>query len=140
MNIVFLDFDGVLNTESNPSSTGNFSKSACKNLNKLLEDFPSLKIVVSSSWRSKGLKKIKEVLEKNSIDPDKVIDITDEAHRDNRGHHIERFVEDHKDIERFVILDDHRDMDKILDHLVQINPVVGITTKDVKKALEILKR
>lgn len=140
MNVVFLDFDGVLNTENKYSPTGDFSTSPCKNLNKLLEESPELKIVVSSNWRSKGFAKVKEILKKNGIDSDRVIDITDEAHRDNRGHHIERYVQDHKDIQHFVILDDKNDMDKILDHLVQINPVVGITTKDVEKALEILKK
>ena len=140
MKVIFLDFDGVLNTENNFSSTGDFSKSACKNLNKLLEDSRELKIVISSSWRHKGLKKVKEVLKGNGIDVSRVIDITDETDRDDRGHHIERFIADHPEIKHYVILDDKADMDKILDHLVQINPVVGLTSKDIQKALEILKK
>jgi len=139
MKVVFLDFDGVLNTENSYSSTGDFSKAACENLHKFLNSMPGLKIVVSSSWRHKGLTKVKEILEKNGFAPKRVIDITDETERTDRGHHIERYVQDHKDIENFVILDDKADMDKILAHLVQINPVVGFTTKDAEKARKILK-
>src|ERR1022692_2393787 len=123
MNVLFLDFDGVLNTEKNHSSTGNFSKAACKNLQELLNEMPEVKIVVSSSWRRKGLSSVKSTLEKNGFDPKKIIDITDETDRDDRGHHIERYVKDHKEIEHFVILDDKSDMDKVLDHLVQTNPM-----------------
>ena len=132
MRVVFLDFDGVLNTEKSYSSTGDFSKAACKNLAKLLELDENLKIVVSSSWRSKGLKKVTEILKNNGIDPGRVFDTTDHTHKDDRGHHIERYLDSHKDIKHYVILDNKADMDKIRDHLVQTNPIVGLTSKDVE--------
>lgn len=140
MKVLYLDFDGVLNPFNNYSAKGDFSKSACKNLNKILKEEPELKIVVSSSWRRDGLEKVRKILQKNGIDSSKVIGITDETERDDRGHHIERHLKDHKDIESFVILDDHADMDKVLDRLVQTNPSIGLTSKDAEKALKILKK
>jgi hypothetical protein len=134
MKVLFLDFDGVV------IINGVISKAAIGNLNKLLSQEPDLKIVVSSSWRHSGLSFVKGMLGNYGVDPKKVIDVTDLTQKDDRGHHIERYVLDHKDIKHFVILDDKNDMDKILDHLVQINPYIGITGSDSKKALDILKK
>ena len=133
MKVLFLDIHEVLRLN------GKDSPSAYRNLNKLLKDVPDLKIVVSSSLRHKGLKFVKELLAKNGVDKDRVIDVTDSTMRDDRGHHIERWIEDHEP-EAFVILDDHNDMDKVLDHLVQVNPHVGLTSANIKKALDILKK
>lgn len=138
MKVIFLDFDGVMNPENNYKPDCVFSKSAVKNLNKLLAEAPDAKIVVSSAWRHKGLEFVKDTLSKNGIDSERVTDITDLVHRNDRGHHIERYLKDHKEIKQFVILDDRNDMDKVLDHLVKISFMVGITSKDVKKALAIL--
>ena len=99
MKVVFLDFDGVININ------GSFSPAAIKNLSKLLEKDPELKIIVSSSWRHNGLKFVKDTLSKEGIDKDRVVDTTDSTQRDDRGHHIERWIQDHKP-EAFVILDE----------------------------------
>jgi hypothetical protein len=133
MKICFCDFDGVLRIGDK------FSPSAIKNLNRLLKKEPDLKIVVSSSWRHRGLKFCKGMLEKQGVDSERVVDTTDGAKRNNRGHHIERWIKDHKP-EAFVILDNKADMDKVLDHLVQTNSFIGLTESDVKKSLDILKK
>jgi len=133
MKVLFLDIHEVLRLN------GKDSPSAYKNLNMLLKDVPELKIVVSSSLRHKGLKFVKELLGKNGVDKDRIIDVTDSIMRDDRGHHIERWVDDHE-LESFVIFDDKDDMDSVLDHLVQINPHVGLTSADCRKALDILKK
>lgn len=131
MKVLMLDLDGVL------IINGKFSQAAVKNLNKLLKKVPDLKIVISSSWRHKGLKFVKDLLNTNGIDEDRIVGATDSTKRDDRGHHIERWVEDNEP-DSFAILDDKNDMDKILDHLVQVNPYVGLTSADVKKCLDIL--
>lgn len=138
MKVVFLDFDGVLNPYKNYKADCVFSKSAVQSLNDLLEKIPSLKIVVSSSWRHKGLDFVKEVLKKNGVDSSKVIDITDEKKREDRGKHVERWLSTHKEVSKFVILDDDNHMDKLMDRLVKTNSYVGLTEKDVRKALELL--
>ena len=132
MKVLFCDVDGVININ------GTFSKSAVKNLNEILAKAPDVKVVVSSSWRRKGLNTVKGLLKNEGVNVDGFIDITDLKDKDDRGHHIERYLMDHKRIEKFAILDDHADMDKVLDHLVKINPFVGITSADVKKALDLL--
>jgi hypothetical protein len=132
MRVLFLDFDGVIHI------AGKFSKAACKNLSKLLDADPELKIVISSSWRHKGLKYCKEALEENGVDSTRVIDRTDLKTGD-RGKHIERWIAENKPT-HFVIIDDHNHMDKVKDRLVQINPFVGLTSGDNKKALDILKK
>ena len=60
LNLLFLDIDGVLNFASgdlNNSYNGRFlngeeiEPKLVKNLNKIFEEIPNLKIVISSSWR-----------------------------------------------------------------------------------------
>lgn len=139
MKVIFLDIDGVLNPFSHLSPEGNFSKIACKHLNALLEGCPEAKVVISSSWRHRGLDVVKDVLKRNGIDCDRVIGMTDETNHDDRGHHIERWLKDHS-VEKFVILDDDSDMtDKEYTKLVKTNSWIGLTEKDVKLALDILK-
>lgn len=139
MKVIFLDFDGVMNPENNYKPDCVFSKAAVKNLNKILSECPEAKIVVSSAWRHKGLKFVKDTLDKNGIDSGRVEGITDLPHRTDRGHHIERYLEDHKKIKQFVILDDRNDMDKVLDHLVKTSTIVGLTGKDAEAAIKMLQ-
>jgi hypothetical protein len=49
--ILFLDIDGVLNTQSQQDKL-TLDTSCINNLNSLLEDFPELKIVLTSTWRN----------------------------------------------------------------------------------------
>lgn len=131
MKVVFLDIDGVLRV------LNKFSESAVKNLNKLLEEVPELKIVVSSAWRHKGLKYVKDMLEDNGVDSSRIIGITDtKKDSPDRGHHIERWLDKHKEVTKFVILDDKEDMDRVVKELVKTNPYVGLTSSDVKKAIK----
>jgi hypothetical protein len=139
MKVIFLDFDGVMNPEKNYQPDCNFSKAAVKNLNTLLDEVPDAKIVVSSAWRHRGIMFVKEVLKKNGVTSGRVVGITDLKHETDRGHHIERYVKDHS-IETYVILDDRRDMDSSLSHLVHVNPVVGLTEKNVEDAVKMLKK
>jgi hypothetical protein len=143
MKIVFVDFDGVLNPFMTFSGTGKFSKMACSHISDMLIKVPDLRIVVSSSWRAKGLESVRETLKDNGIDPTKVIDITEgpkERHGQPkaREHHIEHWLSAHPEIENFVIIDDEAEL-KELDHkYVKPNPYVGFTKKDMEKALKIL--
>jgi histidinol phosphatase-like enzyme len=59
MKVIFLDFDGVLNSIQDSifysRTKGDygfkFSPLACSNIQWLLEQDPSIKIVISSTWR-----------------------------------------------------------------------------------------
>jgi hypothetical protein len=141
MKVCYLDFDGTINnfhTHSNSTGT-DFSATACTNLNKLLNSVPDLKIVVSSSWRMWGLTKMKEILAKNGIDPDKVIDITGDEPGE-RGDQIQAWLDRNSNVDGFVILDDEQDMGHLIDHLVHTNAYVGLTEENVKEAIKILNK
>lgn len=139
MKVLFLDFDGVINTFRNSNEDGEiFSAVCCKNLNKLLSEVPDLKIVVSSSWRHGGLEYVKKVLKKNNIDNSRVIDITGVEHG-NRGNQIKCWLDRHKDVKQFVILDDDADMEPVKDRLIKTSSYIGLTTDQVEKAIKMLK-
>jgi hypothetical protein len=131
--VIFLDCHGVLEINDKPSP------SAYKNLASLLKKVPDLNIVISSSLRHKGPKYVRELLGKYEIEEDRVIGVTDLTTVDDRGKHIERWLSTNE-VDGFVIFDDHRDMDLVKDHLVQTNPFIGLTSKECKKALDILKK
>lgn len=139
MKIIFLDFDGVLNCYLHRYNDETFSPSTCKNLNILLEKDPDLKIVVSSSWRMWGLDYVRKVLDKNGIDSKKVIDITGNENG-NRGHQIQSWMDRNPSTTNFVILDDESDMGNLINRLVKTSSFVGLTSADVDKAIEILKK
>ena len=73
MKVIFLDFDGVLNTEKHLShlrseglpvmdSFGHlFDPEAIENLRSILESVPKAKIVIESSWKMMGLPYIKRM-------------------------------------------------------------------------------
>lgn len=141
MKVLFLDFDGVINPFMKFSSTGEFSKACCANVNLLLIKVPTLRIVVSSSWRTYGLAACRDILKANGIDPTKVIDITEMPAKDrglDREHHIERWLRLHPETVNFVILDDEAEIPDLKKKYVETNSYVGLTSSDVDRALKIL--
>ncbi len=140
MKIIFLDFDGVINPLTFHHGSG-FSASACANVQMLLTKEANARIVVSSSWRRWGLEKIREILKENGIDHTKVIGITEERGGwtpEHRALQIKDWLEKHKEVKEFVILDDYP-MPKYEAHYVKCNGYVGFTQKDVEIALRILE-
>ena len=87
MKILFLDFDGVLNTGSyqnqlrthgNPDSDGFgelFDPEAVGNLKKILDAVPDVRVVVSSSWKLYGLDQMRLMWRERSL-PGKLFDVT----------------------------------------------------------------
>lgn len=136
MKVLFLDFDGVIKPLHE-----DFSRPACERVSMLLNKVPSLRIVVSSSWREKGLKECRHILSGLGIDPIKVIDVTEgmpEHALKTRDHHIKKWLRDHP-AENFVILDDEAEMPDFKHKYVNTKSDVGLTEKDAEHALEILE-
>jgi hypothetical protein len=142
MKVLFLDFDGVLNLWPNPSRTGEFSKTACINLEMLLNRVPDLKIVISSSWKAYGLDAVRDILKSNGIDPRRVIDITGEEQstdeRDHRGYQVDCWLERNLKVKSFAIVDDQPDFEHLKDHLVKTNKYIGLTQGNVESLMEIV--
>jgi hypothetical protein len=141
MKIVFLDFDGVLNTLLPHENHGPFSKAACSHVNTLLHKVPDLRIVISSAWRHHGIDYCRKALQEHGIDPIRVIDTTplnEEIGRFDRNKEIKTWLEAHPEIVHFVILDDYFSMPSFRNKFVKTNQYVGFTEADLQKALEIL--
>lgn len=159
--VLFLDFDGVLNTcwweRKIPIDKYGyaFDPNAVANLAKIIVE-TGANIVVSSTWKFMGLSEMQEMWEERSL-PGKIIDITPNTVSDEvllyadlehmeltpiRGMEIKEWLDSKgKKVSRYAILDD---MDSMLheqkDHLVLTNPTVGITESDAFKAISILNQ
>ena len=119
-----------------------FDTGACDNLNFILKEDPKAMIVVSSSWRKgRSLEELKKILQDNGIDPNRVIGKTHDSLRDIRGREISKWILDNiKDIEGYVILDDDSDMlPKQQNNFIKIGRQEGLTMLDAIQALKILR-
>lgn len=150
INIIFLDIDGVLNTErfikyqvENHESDYyladyNFDPICMNNLKSLIDETNAL-IVLSSSWRlnNKLIDIILGNFKQYGIDKG-ILDITPLLHT-TRGLEINHWLNKQscKDI-NYVILDDE-DFDIKDSNLVKCNPYYGFTKNELNQALNILK-
>lgn len=150
MNLVFLDYDGVVNTtiffknEDNPRAcqpkdnmVSNYQ--ACRWLSRLCLETNS-KIVVTSSWRYEP--NYKECLYNGGLDTNvEIIGKTGEFNYQTRGYAINNFLEHFEvPVEHMVILDDRNDMDMYYDYLVECDSTVGFTRTDYFKAKFVLEK
>lgn len=150
--IIFLDFDGVLNTEQYQAQlavTGRpgkdvwgplFSPTAVANLRKILEATDA-RIVISSSWRYvHGLGSLRIMWDVRAL-PGAIQDaLPCCAVNLSRGEEIACWLSRHND-SNYVIIDDLNDfMPSQYDRYVEVNPVTGITDADTQKAIAILKQ
>lgn len=135
MKVLFLDFDGVLNSEQSKifwqsredqatweSKMKTFQGSmldyiamefcpiAISNLEHLLRRNEDLKIVVSSSWRSnRTVEGLRDIFKMSSIISERIIDKTD-SFSNIRGEEIQRWLDEHPEVDSYVIVDDDERM------------------------------
>lgn len=144
MKVLFLDIDGVLNIANGVYERGKLYKPAVINLEYLLNKIPELKIVISSSWRHKGIDEVRNMLKESGIDPRKIIDITgneqSEDERDHRGFQVECWLKKHPEVKNFAILDDQSDFVPLKNKLVKTNSYEGLTQRKVEELIDILNR
>ena len=134
-NIVFLDFDGVLNLDI-VNYTGNAnSRIPMKNLNKICLDY-NFSIVVISSWRSSL--NYRELLYESGLDSRiKILGATEVLGKSKEIEIIE-YLENHNNINKFIVLDDG-DFDELEPY--QIQPVFskGFDDKKYIEAVELIE-
>ena len=150
--IVFLDFDGVLNTEQyqaqlavNGKPTKDtwgplFDPLAVENLRRIL-DATNAQIVISSSWQYvHSLDSLRMMWKVREL-PGEIRDtLACGATYISRGEEIECWLE-RNDRPDYLIIDDLDDFFPAQrDHYVETNPIVGITEADAQKAIEILRK
>lgn len=163
--IIFLDIDGVLNTERhhkycNENGLDNsdeygyvFDPVAVKNLERIVNE-TGADIVISSSWKYSGLSTLLDMWSDRTL-PGRVIDITPDTESDEflfhadlenmeflscRGYEIKEWLLAHgKTVSKYAILDDEQEMlPEQQSHFVLTNPSVGITDENAVQAVMIL--
>ena len=151
MKVIFLDFDGVITTHD---SKWKINMHKIKIINDIC-DKTDAKIVVSSSWRTGYLgdlsafhERLKQYFIKyNYLDNFKdtfdkfindIVGMT-ECIGGLRGDEIKSYMNEHPEVENYVIIDDDSDMcDYQLCHFVQTDTYDGITERDAKLCVDIL--
>lgn len=145
---IFLDFDGVLNTnqyqaelaisgeQSSDMYGPLFDPRAARQLRRLIEQTEA-KIIATSSWRFiHSIVKIKEMWKYRELPGEVHGTIQAENEFSNRGTDILSYDIDG---EEFVIIDDENDYQpKLQDYLIHTNAVKGLSFRDVEKAVLIL--
>ena len=117
--ILFLDVDGVLNSEeyyknriNSSEELSRFDPSSVSLIKALVEEF-SLKIVISSTWRYGAIDRLLHELKKNKLINYLYHDwFTPVIHPAHRGTEIKLWLDLHPEVTDYVIIDDD---DNILD-------------------------
>jgi len=153
--IIFLDIDGVLNSEQSciyynrRSNEGKSHTLECEfcpinmsNLNYIMENVSNTEIVISSTWRAfHKIAELQDILTKNGfLFADTIIGATPRLNVD-RGLEIQSWIDAYgaSEIEKFVIIDDNDDMMHLKDSLVQTDVAIGLTIKDADLIIKELK-
>lgn len=165
--IVFLDIDGVLNSQQWLRERGqacrriprrgtayarecwDFDPKAVSRLNAFLE-LSGCEVVVSSTWRKLyELAELEDIFDAVGIHskpllgqtPDHSAQPIEDAVHSNRqrGAEIAAWRETFGHVGPFVVFDDDADMDAVEDHFVCILNAVGLQDEDVDEALRILE-
>ena len=140
MNILFLDFDGVVNTPywdletrdtrmNLPCDGAVSNREACQWVEAFCQIY-NFKIVVTSDWRlDKNWRQclINGGLMDSLLIFDRTIHLPPTAANYGRGHEIQMWLDEHPEVENFLILDD--DVSEMLSehtrHILQPDPEIG---------------
>lgn len=158
MNVVFLDFDGVLNANGGaepyplpaplPSDVeardaGDIDPAKVAWLNELVVR-ANAKVVVSSTWRNRlSVAQLRALLAYRGF-VGELIDGTPTLWRDAdgrrlvRGDEIAQWLRAAPTVDRFVILDDDEDMGSFLPRLVRTDAERGLGEREIAQALALL--
>lgn len=157
MKLIFLDIDGVLNsnfTDKYTKSGSLFVDDDKILLLKRLIDQTGAKVVLSSTWRvgwshlelcvqsqlMHDFIELREKLWEHGVELHDRTTILDAFMR-RRGEEIQAYLDNHEDIEGYVILDDlnGKYLRPCSSHLVQTSEWRGLEEKHIKKAKAILE-
>lgn len=145
MNVIFLDYNGVLDTNDNMDVIN------LDNLQRLkyIVDETNSKVVLTTSKKNsfyitgvlnQKLQEDIKLMENSGIE---IIGITPKAN--TREEEIEFYLRTHLEVENFCIIDDDYEMEKFADNLVKLpNQIedgqMGLDEKYMNMAIKILKR
>ena len=134
-NVVFLDFDGVINLDLNNYSGPFNNKELIDNLNKFcLEN--NFKIVVISSWRKYS--NYKDILYKSGLDKRvEILGSTDNLEKDREKEVID-YLKKHIYIDKFIILDD-KPFNELKKYQIQTDMDNGFNKEKYEEAINLIK-
>lgn len=125
MKVIFLDFDGVLNSAGSflyesrrrkewkeQGVSGRVNETLCNvctsNFQAVLDQYPEVKVVISSTWRELyDLEWLKQKLASYHIDSSRVIDRTPSTIDNARNREIHMWLAQHPEVTHYVIVDDN---------------------------------
>ena len=148
MKIIFLDIDGVLNStgsylyymRNEKNETESLCPIAVSNLNYIMEKTSTdVFIVISSCWRHfYNIELLRKIFKKQGfLFEEHIIDYTptNMDRNDVRGEEIQRWLDGHKDVEKYAIIDDTDDMlESQMKNFFKTNPQDGLVysvTRDI---------
>ena len=140
--LVFLDFDGVLNSNTwiyTHSERGfdHIAPELVQLVNQLLWR-TGAKVVVSSAWRILfNVDELREGLVEHGFSGE-IVGATDRI-GSMRGDQIERWLHEHDHDGPICILDDSTDMNRLLPFLIRTSAETGITQADVDRAVALIE-
>lgn len=166
MKVIFLDIDGVLNSERlmnrrihegfnydcDDETYHNIDEIEVRRLANFCEE-NNIKIVLSSSWRLENLENTIEYISKHlyrHIHPiiKYIIGVTSRLYikKENgswdhldRGYEIQKYIDEHPNISNYVIIDDDSDMlESQMENFLQTDFKTGLTENDYPKIKKIL--
>ena len=159
MKVIFLDIDGVLNSEEfaiwcnefpefvKKSGSNWVDPDAVKMITTICEEH-DVKLVISSSWRMFDVQSTIDYF-KNYRDLTPlckyIVGVTsrnmDDRIWESRGEEIQQYLDAHPEVENYVIVDDDNDMlDSQRDHFVKCSYMFGLIPNRVEKIIEILNK
>ncbi len=143
-NLIFLDFDGVLNSWESDAlrrHPSQIDEVAVARLNRLVYE-ASAEVVISSTWRlSHPRATLYRMLRERGFEGC-VIGRTPDLNMiaGARGHEIQAWLDSNdRTADKIVILDDVEQMAHLHHRLVRTNIAVGLTDADVDRALTMLR-
>jgi hypothetical protein len=166
MRVIFLDFDGVLNSHQSFNFwrhkrdqtkwenemyedwkgslkeylAQEFDPIALNNVEDLIREVPDLKIVVSSTWRlGETVESLKNILSPAKLVSQAVIDVTPRFPGKPRGEEIQDWLNRHPEVTDYVIIDDDSDMlESQKENFVHTSTLHGFQYGDKLWAMRIL--
>lgn len=152
MKVIFLDFDGVLNSEAsfrhevrrkNSRVSDSLSVVACSNLQYILEQDASVKLIISSTWRKlHTLEELRNILNAYGVNGTRVIATTPSVLSGDRAHEINLWLEDNPNVTKFVVLDDDDSVLTVKDprgHIFMTTPEDGFLFKQAKAIAKLFR-
>ena len=146
MKIIFLDIDGVLNSDNyyrnvdrNVKDWARFDPKAVKFIKKLVDDFAA-KIVISSTWRFGAVQLLKNELEKSELIKYLHKDWkTPQLYPPSKGKETKSWLDQHPEVTEYVILDDDESiLEEQISRFVKTDLKNGMQEEHYNLAKEIL--